>query len=144
MADRIERILTDPNKSETLMARSRGLQMRLLTVREACERLRISRTTLYNLVKQGKLTFVKIGGKSLIGDDVIHRLIARGSRERPKRAARAGGTTWARLWEDLVRRGIVVPASRRAFLAPRLAPFRPIKAKGKPASEIITEERGER
>ena len=116
----------------------------MLTVRETCERLRISRATLYNLVKRGKLTFVKIGGKSLIRDDVIHRLIARGSRERPKRPARAAGTTWARLWDDLVRRGIVEPASRQALLAPRLAPFRPIKAKGKPASEIIIEERGER
>lgn len=37
--------------------------MQLLTVKEACARLRISRATLYNLVKQGKLAFVKIGGE---------------------------------------------------------------------------------
>jgi excisionase family DNA binding protein len=118
--------------------------MRLLTVREVCERLRISRATLYNLVKGGKLTFVKIGGKSLIRDDVVHRLIARGSLGRAERSARTARPTRARLWEDLVRRGLVEPASRQAFLAPRLAPFRPVKAKGKPASEIIIEERGER
>ena len=118
--------------------------MRLLTVREACERLRISRATLYNLVKKRKLAFVKIGGKSLIRDDVIHRLIAQGSRERPKRPAETPAKTRARLWEDLVRRGLVDPASRQAFLVPKLAPFRPIKARGKPASQIIIEERGER
>ncbi len=118
--------------------------MRLLTVREACERLRISRATLYNLAKNGQLAFVKIGGKSLIRDDVIHRLITRGSRERPKRRARALATRWAALWDDLVRQGLVEPASRQAFLAPKLAPFKPTKAKGKPASAIIIEERGER
>lgn len=118
--------------------------MRLLTIREACERLRISRATLYNLARKGKLAFVKIGGKSLVRDDVIHRLIAQGSRARPKRPGGTPGTTPATLWNDLVRRGLVEPASRQAFLAPRLAPFRPIKAKGKPASEIIIEERGER
>jgi excisionase family DNA binding protein len=117
--------------------------MRLLTVREACERLRISRATLYNLAKDGKITFVKIGGKSLIRDDVIHRLIARGSK-RPIRPPRAARTSRVRLWEDLVRRGLVEPESRQAFVAPRLTPFKPIKAKGKPASEFIIEERGER
>ena len=118
--------------------------MRLLTVREACERLRISRATLYNLAKRGKLTFVKIGGKSLIRDDVIHRLIARGSGKRPKRAPRTARTSRARLWDDLVRRGLVEPASRGAFLSPKLVPFRPVKAKGKLPSETIIEERGER
>ena len=116
----------------------------MLTVREACERLRISRATLYNLAKNGKLTFVKIGGKSLIRDDVIHRLIARGSGKRPKRPPRTARTSRVRLWEDLVRRRLVDPESRQAFLTPRLTPFKPIKAKGKPASEIIIEERGER
>ena len=117
--------------------------MRLLTIQEACERLRISRATLYNLVKSVKLTFVRIGEKLLIRENVIHRLIARGSRLRPKRPARTPGATSARLWEDLVRRGLVEAASRQAFLAPKLTPFKPVKTKGKPASEIIVEERGE-
>ena len=118
--------------------------MRLLTIQEACERLRISRATLYNLVKNGQLAFMKIGGKLLIRDYVIHRLIAHGSPTQPKRSARTPGATWARLWEDLVRQGLVEPASRQAFLAPKLASFKPIKAKEKPASAIIIEERGER
>lgn len=118
--------------------------MRLLTVREACERLRVSRTTLYNLAKKGQLAFVKIGGKSLIRDDAIHRLIAQGSRPGPKRSARTPAAARARLWEELVRRRLVEPTSRQAFLAPRLVPFRPVRAKGKPASDIIMEDRGER
>ena len=118
--------------------------MRLLTVREACERLRISRATLYNLAKRGKLAFVKIGGKSLIRDDIIDRLIAQGSWARPKRTAVAPGGTWASLWQEIVRRGLVDPASRRAFLAPRLKAFKPVKAKGKAASQLIIEGRGER
>ncbi|MGH7148749.1 MAG: helix-turn-helix domain-containing protein, partial [Nitrospiraceae bacterium] len=53
--------------------------MKLLTVKEACVRLRISRATLYNLVRKGKIGFVKIGGKSLIREEDIDRLIAEGT-----------------------------------------------------------------
>jgi len=118
--------------------------MRLLTIREACERLRISRATLYNLAKRGKIAFVKIGGKSLIRDDAIHRLISQGSRARSQRPAPSPETTWPTLWDALLRRGLVEPASRGAFLSPKLVPFRPVKAKGKLPSETIIEERGER
>lgn len=118
--------------------------MKLLTVKEACERLRISRATLYNLVKKGKLSLVKIGGKSLISEEVIDRLIAQATWTPPKRAADAGEKTWAASWDELIRRGLVDPASRRAFFAPKFSDFKPVKAKGKPASEIIIEERGER
>jgi excisionase family DNA binding protein len=118
--------------------------MKLLTVKEACERLRISRATLYNLVKKGKLTFVKIGGKSLISDKVIDRLIAQATRTPPKRAASAKEEAWTASWDALVRRSLVDPASRRAFFAPKFSDFKPVKAKGKPASLIIIEERGER
>ena len=45
--------------------------MKLLTIREACERLRISRATLYKLAKRGTLTLVKIGGKSLIPEEAL-------------------------------------------------------------------------
>ena len=45
--------------------------MKLLTIREACERLRISRATLYKLAKRGTLTLVKIGGKSLIPEEAF-------------------------------------------------------------------------
>lgn len=118
--------------------------MKLLTVKETCERLRISRATLYNLVKTGKLTFVKIGGKSLVREDAVERLITQGTRRRPKKTARTEEETRAVSWEKLVRRGLVDPASRRAFLAPKFSDFKPVKVKGKLASEIIIEERGER
>ena len=45
--------------------------MKLLTIREARERLRISRATLYKLAKRGTLTLVKIGGKSLIPEEAL-------------------------------------------------------------------------
>jgi excisionase family DNA binding protein len=118
--------------------------MKLLTVKETCERLRISRATLYNLVRGGKLTFVKIGGKSLMSEEAIERFITQAARTAPTRTARTEEETWAVSWDELVRRGLVDSASRRAFLAPKFSDFRPVKAKGKLASEIIIEERGER
>jgi excisionase family DNA binding protein len=118
--------------------------MKLLTVKEACDRLRISRATLYNLVNRGELAFVKIGGKSLISEEGIDRLIAQSTRTPPKRSASAEEDAWAVSWDELVRRGLVDPASRRAFFAPKFSDFKPVKANGKPASEIIIEERGER
>lgn len=118
--------------------------MKLLTVKEACQRLRISRATLYNLIKRGDLAFVKIGGKSLIREEAIDRLIAQGTRTPPKRRARTEEEAWAVSWDELVRRGLVDPTSRRAFLAPKFSDFKPVKVKGKPASQIIIEERGER
>lgn len=118
--------------------------MKLLTVKEVCERLRISRATLYNLVRKGELAFVKIGGKSLISEDDVDRLIAQATRTPPKRSTTGEEDAWAISWDELVRRGLVDPASRRAFIAPKLSDFKPVKAKGKPASEIIIEERGER
>lgn len=118
--------------------------MQLLTVKETCTRLRISRATLYNLVKQGILTFVKIGGKSLIREEAIDRLIAQETSAPKARGTGATGLEWARCWHDLVRRGLVAPTSRRAFLAPKYSNLSPIKTKGKATSEIIIEERGER
>ena len=76
--------------------------MKLLTIREACERLRISRATLYKLAKRGTLTLVKIGGKSLIPEEAL-------------------------LAEVIV--------------APTFAAFVPIEVTGKPASELIIDER---
>jgi excisionase family DNA binding protein len=118
--------------------------MRLLTVKEACERLRISRATLYNLTKEGKLAFVKIGGKSLIKEMAIDHLISQASSRPPKGSASAEEKTWAATWHELVRLGLVDAASRRAFFAPKFPDFKPAKSRGKPASLIIIEERGER
>ena len=118
--------------------------MQLLTVKESCARLRISRATLYNLVKKGKLAFVKIGGKSLIRDDAIDRLIAQETSSPGRRVRGVASQGWTRAWDDLVRRGLVALASRQAFLAPKYSDLSPIKTKGKAASEIILQERGER
>ena len=118
--------------------------MKLLTVKEACERLRISRATLYNLVKKGKIAFVKIGGKSLIREEGIDRLIAEGTGARAERNARAKRGVLAAYWDELINRGVADPASRVAFFSPRLSDLKPVKTKGKPASQIIIDERGER
>lgn len=117
--------------------------MKLLTVKETCERLRISRATLYNLIKSGKLAVVKIGGKSLIREDAANRLVTQGTRTRPKMTDRTDEEAWRNFWDELVRRGLVDPASRRAFFAPKFSDFTPVKVKGKLASEIIIDERGE-
>ncbi len=118
--------------------------MKLLTVKEACERLRISRATLYNLVKKGKIAFVKIGGKSLIREEDIDRLIAEGTGARAKHNARTKKAGLAVYWDELINRGLVDPVSRVAFFSPRLSDIKPVKTKGKPASQIIIDERGER
>jgi excisionase family DNA binding protein len=47
--------------------------MDLLTVREAAERLRVSKALLYGLIKSGKLPFVSVGnakGYRLLGSDI--------------------------------------------------------------------------
>lgn len=118
--------------------------MKLLTIPEACERLRISRATLYSLVKKGELAFVKVGGKSLIQEDAIDRLIARSTAVQPRRPPDPKQRALKAYFEELLQRGLVTEESRQAFFAPRASHFTPIKAKGKPASEIIIEERGER
>lgn len=118
--------------------------MGLLTVKEACERLRVSRATLCTLVRKGELALVKIGGKSLITEMAINRLITQASRKPSTRPAGSREKTWAATWHELVRLGLVDPGSRQAFFSPRHSDFKPVKARGKPASLVIIEERGER
>lgn len=48
---------------------------RLLTIKEACDYLRISRATLYRFINQGKLKPVKIGKRTLIDKADLDRLI---------------------------------------------------------------------
>lgn len=48
------------------------------TRREACETLSIGNTKLHELINAGKLETFKIGRKTLIKSDSIHRLIAGG------------------------------------------------------------------
>ena len=48
---------------------------RLLTVKEATQYLKISKVTLYKLIKQGKIKPVKIGKRTLIDKNDLDRLI---------------------------------------------------------------------
>lgn len=110
--------------------------MKLFTIPEACERLRISRATLYKLIKRGTLTLVKVGGKSLIPEEAIQKLLG---------AAPAAEETeakpWERFYEQLLRSGLTTPESRQGIVAPRFDDFAPVEITGKPASELIIEER---
>jgi excisionase family DNA binding protein len=49
----------------------------LLTVTEACERLRISRWMLYSLIHKQQLKTIKIGSRRLIPATALHELINR-------------------------------------------------------------------
>jgi len=48
----------------------------LYSVKETCARLNIGRTLLYGLVADGKLTPVKIGGRTLFAESELDRYIA--------------------------------------------------------------------
>ena len=45
-------------------------------VNDACQRLSISRATVYKMVKMGRLRLIKIAGRTLIPDSEIERLAA--------------------------------------------------------------------
>jgi len=113
--------------------------MKLLTIPEACDRLRISRATLYKLVKRGALTLVKVGGKSLVPEETLHKLLGT-----PPKAGVSEEKAWEQYYEELLRLGLTTPESRQAIVAPKFSDFVPIEVTGKPASEIIMEERGAR
>lgn len=113
--------------------------MKLFTIPEACERLRISRATLYKLVKRGALTLVKVGGKSLVPEEAIQTLLGVSPNAEVSEAK-----VWERYYEELLRLGLTTPESRQAIVAPKFADVIPIEVTGKPASEIIIEERGAR
>lgn len=49
----------------------------LLTVDETCERLRIGKSTLYDLIREGKIKTVKIKRRRLISMDAISKFIRR-------------------------------------------------------------------
>lgn len=52
----------------------------LLTIKEAAEALRVSPSTLFNMMRRGELTVVKFGRRSLIERNKIQRVIAVASR----------------------------------------------------------------
>ncbi len=47
----------------------------MLTVKEATQYLKISKVTLYKLIKEGKIKPVKIGKRTLIDKNDLDRLI---------------------------------------------------------------------
>ena len=51
------------------------VEARALRVREAIERYRIGKTKLYDLMNEGKLASVKVGGTRLIPVDALEALI---------------------------------------------------------------------
>jgi excisionase family DNA binding protein len=55
-----------------------GMDRALLTIPEAVVALRISRATLYRLIKDGKLHRAKIGYRSVLRRDEIEALIRAG------------------------------------------------------------------
>ncbi|MBI3330432.1 MAG: helix-turn-helix domain-containing protein [Nitrospinae bacterium] len=113
--------------------------MKLLTIPEACARLRISRATLYKLVNRGLLSLVKVGGKSLVSEEAIQTLTGT-----PPKTEVSEKQAWEQYYEALLRLALTTPESRQALLEPMFADFTPIEVEGKPASEIIIEERGAR
>lgn len=90
---------------------------RLLTIPEACERLRISRASLYKLIKRGMLSLVKVGGKSVIPEDALLKLIGTSQGRASEEDA------WGLYYEELLRLG----------LTPRKA-ARPLWLQGSPTS----------
>jgi excisionase family DNA binding protein len=56
-----------------------NVQRRAYSVREAARMCGLSRATLYRLLKEGKITSIKIGTRRLIRDDQINALLAGGA-----------------------------------------------------------------
>jgi excisionase family DNA binding protein len=50
-----------------------------MTIAEACAYMRVSRSTIYNLAKAGKLPIRKVVGRSLILRSDIHTLLGIGA-----------------------------------------------------------------
>lgn len=52
--------------------------MKLRTVKEACEALRVSRSTLFRMARIGTIRFTRLGPrKNLVAEDQIERLVQR-------------------------------------------------------------------
>lgn len=64
----------------------------VITVREACEQLRICRATFYNLVNQGEIPLRKIGSKSVVKTSDLHAFVDKTARS-PGISLSANGST---------------------------------------------------
>jgi excisionase family DNA binding protein len=56
-----------------------SLTIKARRVNDACSALGISRATLYKLQAQGKIRFIKIGGRTLVPESEIDRLASEGA-----------------------------------------------------------------
>lgn len=116
---------------------------RLLTVREACEYLRVSRATLYRLAKDKAVALRKVRGRTVVRQAALARI--------PKRPASVRGGAGRKrrrnsleVWFDrLLRAGLVSRGDRRKFLRPRYRDVEPIKITGIPVSDLVIQERRE-
>jgi excisionase family DNA binding protein len=50
-------------------------EIRMYSVRDAAKRSDLSNSTLYNFIKSGRLKTVKVGGRRLIPDESLRRLL---------------------------------------------------------------------
>ncbi len=61
--------------TEAFIAKEKQRETRYYTREEACNRLRIGTTTFYRLANKGKLTILKVEGKTLVNADEIDQAI---------------------------------------------------------------------
>jgi excisionase family DNA binding protein len=52
---------------------------RLHTVKDVCAEARVSRATIWRLIKNGTLKTVSIGRRTLVTDESLHQLIEQGA-----------------------------------------------------------------
>lgn len=62
--------------------------MRLLTVQEAAEFLRVTQARTYQLLRSGFIPQVRLGRQVRIDEDALHQWVARGGHPLPHRTVR--------------------------------------------------------
>lgn len=80
----VGRVVTDC-LTEAFAGMEPGRAKRYYTREEACERLRIGTTTFYRLASKGKITILKVGGKTVVDADELDGAVGRRELIRRKR-----------------------------------------------------------
>jgi excisionase family DNA binding protein len=62
--------------------------MRLLTVKEAAELLRVTQARTYQLLRSGFIPGVRIGRQIRVDESALHQWVARGGHPLPRRTVR--------------------------------------------------------
>jgi excisionase family DNA binding protein len=70
-----------PEQADPIRDRKRSTpkQQRAHRVNDACDVLQISRSHLYTLAAAGKIKLIRIGGRTLVPDAEIDRLVEQGA-----------------------------------------------------------------